>query len=64
MLVQSQKFVGSIEFEIWTIVWGIMNEVKFNDVITYAISIKFKCESTKGISKRHTKFHFDRSYES
>ena len=59
-LVPRMKFVGLTEFEIWTIVcWKL--KWRHNDVITYSNLIKFKYKSTKGISKRHIKFHFDRT---
>ena len=63
VLVPSMKFVGSIEFEIWTIVWRKL-KWRHYDVITFSIFMKFKHESIKGISKRHTKFHYDRTEES
>ena len=56
--VPSMKFVGSIEFEIWTIVyWKWRN----NDVITHSNLIKFKHKYTKGTSKRYNEFHFDQA---
>ena len=38
-----------------------MFEENLND-ITMTSFMKFKYKSTKGISKRHTKFHFDGPY--
>ena len=56
--VPSMKFIGSIEFKIWTIVcWKL--KWRHNDVITHSNLIKFKHKTTKGISKRQTEFHFD-----
>ena len=52
-LVPSIKRVGSIEFEIWTIVY-IKRKWRHNDVITHSTFMKFQPKSTKGISKRHT----------
>ena len=57
-LLPRMKFVGSIEFEIWTIVCWKLNW-RHNDVITHSNLIKFKHKTTKGISKRQTEFHFD-----
>ena len=54
-LVPSTKFVGLIEFEIWTIVWW-KHKWRHNDIINHSIF-----NSTKGISKRHTEFHCDRT---
>ena len=52
------KFVGSIEIEIWIIVWRKLRW-RHNDVIAHLIFffIIFKCKSTKGLSQQHTKFH-------
>ena len=60
MFVPKMKFVGSVEFEIWTFVW---RKLKWghHDVITNLIFMKFKKKSAKGISKRHTKFQFDQT---
>ena len=57
-LIPSMKFVGSIEFEIWTIVRRKL-KWRHNDVITCSNLIKFKHKSTKGISKRLTEFWLD-----
>ena len=57
-LYQKLKFVGSIEFEIWTFVWR-KRKWRNHDVITYLISMKFDNKSAKGIIKRHIKFIFD-----
>ena len=62
-LVPSMKFVGSIEYEIWTIVCRKL-KWRHNDVIIHSNFMKFKHMSTKGISKRKNKFHFDRMIES
>ena len=48
VLVPSTKFLGSIEFEIWTIVWRKL-KWRHNDVITYSNFIEFDQNSTKGI---------------
>ena len=58
VLVPSTKFVGTIEFEIWAIVWRKL-KCRHNDVISHSNFMKFKHKSTKGISKWHIKFHFD-----
>ena len=58
VMVPSTKFVGSIEFEIWTIDWRKLDR-RLNDVITHSIFMKFNHKSTKGICNRHTEFHFD-----
>ena len=60
VLVPSTKFVGSIEFEIWSIVWR-KRKWRHNDVISHSNFMKFENKSTKGISKRHTEFHFDQT---
>ena len=60
VLVPSTKFVDSIEFEIWTIVWRKL-KWRHNDVISHSHFMKFKHKSTKGISKRHTEFQFDQT---
>ena len=52
-LIASTKFVGSIEFEIWTIVYRKF-KWRQNDVIAHSIFMKFKHKSTMGVSKRHT----------
>ena len=49
VLVPSTKLVGSIEFEIWTIVWRTL-KWRHNDVILHSIFIKFKYKSTKQLS--------------
>ena len=54
------KFVGSIQFEIWTIVRRKL-KLRHNEVITHSIFMKFKCKPTKGISKLPAEFHFDRT---
>ena len=59
-LVPSMKFVGLIEFEIWTTVCRKL-KWRHNDLITYSNLIKFKHKSTKSISKRQTEFHFERT---
>ena len=60
ILVPCMKFVGSIEFEIWTTVcWKL--KWRHNDVITPSNHFKFKHKSTKGISKRQTEIPFDRT---
>ena len=41
------KFVCSIEFEMWTIIWRKL-KWRHNDVITHSIFIKLKHKSTKG----------------
>ena len=63
MLEASMKILGSIEFEKWTFVWRKLKSCH-NDIITHSIFMKLKYESTKGISKRHTEFHFDWTQES
>ena len=57
--VPSIKLVGSIEFELWTIVCRKL-KWRHNCVNTHWNLIKFKHKSTKCISKRQTEFHFDR----
>ena len=52
VLVSSTKFVCSIEYEIWTIVWR-KPKWRNNDVIIHSTFMKFKHKSTKGISKQH-----------
>ena len=47
-MVPSTKIVGSIEFEIWTIVKGKL-KWRHNDVITHSISMKVNHKSTKSI---------------
>ena len=56
MLVLIMKLVASIDFEIWSIVWRkpIWRLHSFD-------FLEIQCESTKGISKQHTEFHFDRT---
>ena len=57
------KFVGSVEFEIWTFVW-IKSKRRHHDVIPHLVFMKLLYKSAKGISKRHTKFQMDQTYES
>ena len=57
-LVPSTKFPGSIEFEIWTIVWRKLNW-SHNDVISHSNFMKIIHKATKGINKWHTEFRFD-----
>ena len=45
------KFVCSIEFNIWTIVWRKL-KWRHNDVITYSIFMKFKQKFIKSIFKQ------------
>ena len=52
MFVPIMKFVGSLEFEILTIVWRKL-----------LIFMKFYHKSAKGISKRHTKFKIDQTFK-
>ena len=58
MFVPKMKFVGSVEFEIWAIVWRKLNWCHY-DVIPHLIFMKFLYKSTKGIpnfrSIKHTK---------
>ena len=61
VLVPSTKFLGSIEIEIWTIVWRKL-KWRHNDVNSHLNFMKFIHKSTKGISKWHTEFHFDQTY--
>ena len=60
MFVPKMKFVGSVEFEIWTFVWRKLKWRHF-DFLTNLIFMKFKYKSTKGISKQHIKFQFDQT---
>ena len=65
LVVPSTKFVGLIEFEIWTIVWRNVNDVTMTSKrIRFFFFIKFNHKSTKCTSKRNTEFHLDRTYES
>ena len=57
ILVPGMKFVGSIEFEIWTIVCQKLKQCHY-DVITHLNLMKFKHKCVKGIPKRQHKFHF------
>ena len=57
------KFVGSVEFEIYGHLYG----ENLNDVTMTSFPIWFLWnadKSAKGISKRHTNFQFDQTYES
>ena len=63
MFLPKKKFVGSVEFEIWTIVWRKLkwrNPWCHRDVIIhFVIFMKFNYKSAKGIFKRHAIFQFD-----
>ena len=59
VLVPSTKFVGSIVFEIWTIVWRKL-KWRHNDVISHSNVLKYKHTSTKSISKWHSDY-FDQT---
>ena len=54
VLVQSTNFVGSVEFEIRTIVWRT-HKWRHNNIITHSISMKFNTNLSR-VSKRHTGF--------
>ena len=63
VLVPRTKFIGSVEFEILTIVCRKL-KWRHNDVISHSNYMKFKHKATKGISKQHTEFHFDQTSKS
>ena len=60
MFVPKMKFVGSVLFEIWTLVWR-KPKWRHYDVITNLILMKFTYKSANSICKRHTKFQYDQT---
>ena len=60
MFEPKMKFVGSVEFGIWTFVWRKLYWRHY-DVITNLILMKFIYKSAKSICKRHPKFQFDQT---
>ena len=50
------KFVGSIQFQIWAIVWRKKKEFSPNDIITHLIFMKFKAV-VYGKCKQHKCLH-------
>ena len=57
IFLSKMKFVGSVEYEIWTFVWR-KSKWRHHDVILNLIFMKFKYKSTRGISKLPTEFQF------